>query len=67
MSAVSAALGPSLCGVLISGFNLQAIFLVNVSLGALTFLLASRTLPGDRKAARTDGADFDGMGTPLLD
>ena len=43
MSAVSAALGPSLCGVLISGFDLQAIFLVNVSLGALTFLLASRS------------------------
>jgi MFS family permease len=65
MSAVGTALGPSLGGVLISGFGWQAIFLVNVPLGVLTFLLAYRTLPGD-KATRSEEAGFDWMGTLLL-
>ena len=49
MSAVGTALGPSLGGVLIAGFGWRAIFLVNVPLGILTFLLARRSLP-DRKS-----------------
>jgi MFS family permease len=66
MSAVGTALGPSLGGVLISGFGWQAIFLLNVPLGGATFLLAYRTLPGDRTAP-TPGRDrFDTMGTFLL-
>ena len=48
MSAVGAALGPSLGGVLIAGLGWRAIFLVNVPLGILTFLLAYRYLPVDR-------------------
>jgi EmrB/QacA subfamily drug resistance transporter len=66
MSAVGTALGPSLGGVLISGFGWQAIFLVNVPLGVLTFLLAYRTLPGDRTASAAGRARFDTMGTLLL-
>jgi EmrB/QacA subfamily drug resistance transporter len=66
MSAVGTALGPSLGGVLIAGFGWQAIFLVNVPLGVLTFLLAYRTLPGDRTASAAGRARFDTMGTLLL-
>src|SRR3954470_20280301 len=40
MSAIGTALGPSLGGVLIAGFNWRAIFLVNVPLGFLTLFLA---------------------------
>ena len=47
MSAVGTALGPSLGGVLIAGFGWRAIFLVNVPLGVLAFVLAYRPLPGD--------------------
>jgi EmrB/QacA subfamily drug resistance transporter len=66
MSAIGTALGPSLGGILISGLSWQAIFLVNVPLGILTFLLAYRTLPVDRRGPKTDRAGFDMMGTLLL-
>ena len=49
MSAIGTALGPSLGGILIAGFGWQAIFLVSVPLGILTFLLAYRYLPADRR------------------
>ncbi len=63
MSAVGTALGPSLGGVLIAGSGWRAIFLVNVPLGLLTFLLAYRDLPADRSSERTG---FDTVGTLLL-
>src|SRR6185312_15050009 len=70
MSAIGTALGPSLGGVLIAGFGWRAIFLVNVPLGILTFVLAHRYLPGDRPIDRgrpkTDRAGFDTIGTLLL-
>jgi MFS family permease len=66
MSAIGTALGPSLGGVLIAGLNWRAIFLVNVPLGILTFLLAHRTLPVDRRGPKTDRAGFDKVGTLLL-
>src|SRR5258708_158084 len=66
MSAIGTALGPSLGGVLIAGLGWRAIFLVNVPLGILTFLLAQRTLPADRRGPKTDRAGFDTMGTLLL-
>jgi MFS family permease len=66
MSAIGTALGPSLGGVLISVFGWQAVFLVNVPLGILTFLLAYRTLPADDRGPKTDRAGFDGVGTLLL-
>ncbi|UUZ72936.1 MFS transporter [Polaromonas sp. P1(28)-8] len=66
MSAIGTALGPSLGGILIAGLGWQAIFLVNVPLGILTFLLAHRYLPVDRRRPKMDSAGFDPMGTLLL-
>ena len=70
MSAIGTALGPSLGGVLIAGLGWRAIFLVNLPLGILTFLLAHRTLPVDRPGPKigpkTDRAGFDTTGTLLL-
>ena len=66
MSAIGTALGPSLGGVLIAGLGWRAIFLVNVPLGTLTFLLAHRYLPVDRLALKSDRRTFDTMGTLLL-
>ena len=66
MSAIGTALGPSLGGVLIAGLGWRAIFLVNVPLGILTFLLAHRYLPVDRREPKTDRAGFDHVGTLLL-
>jgi EmrB/QacA subfamily drug resistance transporter len=66
MSAIGTALGPSLGGVLIAGLGWRAIFLVNVPLGILTFLLAHRFLPVDRRGARTEQIGFDATGTLLL-
>src|SRR5438552_4287667 len=59
MSATGTALGPSLGGVLIAGLGWRAIFLVNVPLGILTFLLAHRYLPVDRQGPKTDSGGFD--------
>ncbi|MDB5221296.1 MAG: major facilitator superfamily 1 [Myxococcaceae bacterium] len=65
-SAIGTALGPSLGGVLISGIGWRAIFLVNVPLGLLTFVLAYRHLPVDRRIPTTNRAGFDNLGTLLL-
>ena len=66
MSAIGTALGPSLGGILIAGVGWRAIFLVNVPLGLLTFLLAYRHLPIDRRGPRTGSAGLDPVGTLLL-
>jgi EmrB/QacA subfamily drug resistance transporter len=66
MSAIGTALGPSLGGVLIAGLGWRAIFLVNVPLGLLTFLLAHRYLPVDRRGPKIDRTGFDNVGTLLL-
>ena len=66
MSAVGTTLGPSLGGLLIAGFGWQTIFLVNVPLGILNFLLVRRYLPADRQAPKTGHARFDTVGTLLL-
>ena len=66
MSAIGTALGPSLGGVLIAGMGWRAMFLVNVPLGTLTFFLARRFLPADRRAPKTDRGGFDHVGTLLL-
>jgi MFS family permease len=65
MSAIGTAAGPSLGGILISGFGWQAIFLVNVPLGVLAFLFAYRHLPVDRRKP-ADRTKFDHVGTLLL-
>jgi EmrB/QacA subfamily drug resistance transporter len=66
MSAIGTTLGPSLGGVLIAGLGWRTIFLVNVPLGILNFLLAHRYLPVDGRGAKTDRAGFDNAGTLLL-
>lgn len=66
MSAMGTAVGPSLGGILIAGFGWRAIFLVTVPLGVLTFLIAYRTLPIDRRGIKTDRGGFDYLGTLLL-
>ncbi len=66
MSAVGTALGPSLGGILIAGSSWRAIFLINVPLGIIAFLLARRHLPVERRGPMTDRADFDLLGTLLL-
>ncbi len=66
MSAIGTTLGPSLGGILIAGFGWRTIFLVNVPLGILNFLLARRYLPVDRRGPKTDRAGFDNVGTLLL-
>jgi EmrB/QacA subfamily drug resistance transporter len=66
MSAVGTALGPSLGGILIAGLGWRWIFLINLPLGVLTFLLAYRYLPADRRTLKTDQAGFDSVGTVLL-
>jgi EmrB/QacA subfamily drug resistance transporter len=66
MSAVGTALGPSLGGVLIAGLSWRAVFLVNVPLGILTFVLGHRYLPVDRQRPKADWAGFDVMGMLLL-
>jgi EmrB/QacA subfamily drug resistance transporter len=66
MSAIGTALGPSLGGVLIAGVGWRSIFLLKVPLGILTFVLAYRYLPGDRRSPKSDRADFDNVGTLLL-
>ena len=66
MSAIGTALGPTLGGALIAGLGWRSIFLINLPLGALTYVLARNTLPEDRRAAKKDGPGFDKVGTLLL-
>jgi EmrB/QacA subfamily drug resistance transporter len=66
MSAIGTALGPSLGGILIAGPGWRTIFLVNVPLGILAFVLAVRTLPTDRARPKTERPSFDTRGTLLL-
>jgi MFS family permease len=66
MSAIGTALGPSLGGILLAGPGWRALFLVNVPLGLLTFVLAHRHLPGDHCGPTADRAGFDARGTLLL-
>ena len=66
MSAVGTAMGPSLGGVLIASFGWNSIFLINLPLGAVAFLLAYRCLPADKINAADDRKRFDILGTVLL-
>ena len=66
MSAIGTALGPSLGGLLISGFGWRAIFLISVPLGLATGLLARRYLPADLPKPNQLPTGFDWLGTLLL-
>lgn len=59
MSAIGTALGPSLGGVLIAGFGWQALFLVCVPLGGLTWVLAYRYLSVGTQARTLERGAFD--------
>ncbi|PRC94297.1 MFS transporter [Solimicrobium silvestre] len=65
MSAIGTALGPSLGGILIARIGWQAIFLINLPLGILTFLLVLRYLPVDRHNHKTIRGGFDKTGMLL--
>jgi MFS family permease len=56
MSALGTTLGPSLGGILIASAGWPMIFLVNVPIGALAFLVLLRTLPVDRASATAASA-----------
>lgn len=66
MSAIGTALGPSLGGALVAGPGWRAIFLLQVALGGLTWLLARRHLPVDAARAGADRPGLDLPGTVLL-
>jgi EmrB/QacA subfamily drug resistance transporter len=66
MSAIGTALGPTLGGVLIATLGWRTIFLINVPLGIVAFMLAYRGLPADRPRGKTARAGFDTLGTLLL-
>ena len=66
MSAVGTALGPSLGGVLIAAFGWRSMFLAIVPLGLVTFALAQRHLPTDRRSLDATPPQFDNVGTLLL-
>ena len=67
MSAIGTTLGPSLGGVLIAGLGWRMIFLINLPLGILNFLLAHKYLPVDQNAEKAKNrGSFDTIGTLLL-
>jgi MFS family permease len=66
MSAIGTALGPSLGGLLIDGLGWRAIFFVSCPLGLVTFILAYRYLPFDRRVPSLTEPKFDKLGTVLL-
>lgn len=66
MSAIGTALGPTLGGLLIAGLGWRFMFLVNLPLGVLTFVLALRYLPVDSRPVTPHRAGFDSLGTLVL-
>lgn len=66
MSAIGTTCGPSLGGLLIANLGWRAIFLVNLPLGILNFLLAYRYLPIDRQKTKADRVSFDNTGMLVL-
>ncbi len=66
MSAVGTALGPSVGGVLLTGFGWRALFFLTVPLGIATYVVARQHLPADPPRALTNLRSFDVTGTVLL-
>jgi EmrB/QacA subfamily drug resistance transporter len=66
MSAVGTALGPSLGGILITGFGWRSIFLAKVLLGAVALLLAYGCLPAASATRKPGTTRFDIAGTVVL-
>jgi EmrB/QacA subfamily drug resistance transporter len=63
LSAVGTALGPTLGGILISGFGWPSIFLINLPLGGIALFCAYRYLPQTDapRVNQPEGFDFVGM------
>lgn len=59
MSAIGTALGPSLGGLLITGFGWRSIFFINLPLGVLTLFLAWCFLPADRDELKANRGRFE--------
>ncbi|MGE3149581.1 MAG: MFS transporter [Pseudorhodoplanes sp.] len=66
MSAIGTGLGPSIGGIMIAAVNWRGMFLVNLPLGLLAFVLAWRSLPVDAVRPGKDRESFDIKGTVLL-
>jgi EmrB/QacA subfamily drug resistance transporter len=66
LSAMGTTLGPSLGGLLMEGPGWRWLFLINVPLGILNFLLTLRFLPADAPMAKADRAGFDYPGMLAL-
>ena len=66
MSAIGTALGPSVGGILIAAFGWRSMFLAIVPLALVTFILAQRYLPADRRKQDATRPRFDNVGTLLL-
>jgi len=66
MSAIGTALGPSLGGALILAFGWRAMFLVNIPVGVVAFLLVYCSLPQDERQRQKERGRFDWAGTLLL-
>jgi MFS family permease len=67
MSAAGTALGPALGGMLLAWGGTGMIFLINVPVGLLTFLLLYRALPTAKGAVPEGGAEgFDMVGMALM-
>jgi MFS family permease len=66
MSAIGTALGPSLGGALIAVSGWRALFLVQAAVGAITFLIATTSLPDEDGSRQRNARGFDLAGTLLL-
>jgi EmrB/QacA subfamily drug resistance transporter len=66
MSAIGTALGPTFGGLLITGFGWRSLFLINLPLGLLAFVLAYFHLPTDRQSSTAHRNNFDIAGMLLL-
>lgn len=66
MSAVGTAIGPSLGGISLSMFGWRGLFIIQVPLGVLAFLLARHHLLRDQRGRDPIGARLDHLGTLLL-
>ena len=61
IAALSAAVGPTVGGLLVDGWGWRSVFLVNVPVGALALVLAARSVPESRELSRTRFPDPVGI------
>ena len=66
MSAIGTGLGPVFSGLIVDSFNWQIIFLINIPIGILIYILAKKHLPCDSKAKNKSPISVDYKGIFLL-